>query len=133
MRSATPSASPPADELNDNLFTTLRRAHLPECSHGLMALQAAPAAFVQQEQIFLAAAAAARGGGAKSADLERLGQAVCKEVKQRRRQQPPFQRVGAVCPLVARKFLDGTERVSCSEQPTGPAKAPALLPVPFVV
>lgn len=133
----------PADEVGDHLFASLRRPNRRGCGNAAGALAAAPAAFLPQERLF-SAAAAAEAGAASLSELEQLGREVCHTLLLHQQEQPKYPRIGPECPLMARKFSDGTQKVGswpaeglveeqpsillgvpCSVLPPSPSRLPA--------
>lgn len=100
----------PAGELSDRLIEGLRRPWRPGCGNGAGALATAPAAYIQQRELFAAAAAAEAAAGSLP-ELEQLGRGVCRQLLLHQQEQPKYPGIGPECPLMARKFSDGTVKV----------------------
>ena len=98
--------------MRDQLFEGLRRTWREGCSHAASALEAAPAAFMPQAQLFEAAVQAAAGAVEGSvAEAQRAGRGICHEMLLRQQQAPAYPALGPQCPLLARKFQEHTIRV----------------------
>lgn len=101
---------PPAAEISSHLFDALRRPQRPGCGNAAGALAAAPAAFLQLAQL-MTPAVAAQAAAADSRQLEQLGRGLCRSLLLRQQMQPHYPAVGPECPLLARKFNEGTQKV----------------------
>ncbi|KAL4424080.1 hypothetical protein ABPG75_001381 [Micractinium tetrahymenae] len=94
-------------ELSDRLIEALRRPRRPGCGNAAGALAAAPAAYIPQRELFAAAAAAEAAAGSVP-ELEQLGRGVCRQLLLHQQERPKYPGIGPECPLMARKFSDGT-------------------------
>lgn len=94
-------------EVSDRLVEALRRPWRPGCGNAAGALAAAPAAYIQQRELFAAAAAAEAAAGSVP-ELEQLGRGVCRQLLLHQQEQPKYPGIGPECPLMARKFSEGT-------------------------
>lgn len=99
-----------AGEMSERLIDMLRRPQRSGCGNAVQALEAAPAAFLQQKELFEAAAAASTAAESVS-HLEQLGRGVCRQLLLHQQEQPHYPGIGPECPLMARKFLDDTVKV----------------------
>ncbi len=122
-RLALPCETLPAGELSERLIDGLRRPWRPGCGNAAGALTTAPAAYIQQRELFAAAAAAEAAAGSVP-ELEQLGRGVCRQLLLHQQEQPKYPGIGPECPLMARKFSDGTVKV-CGEA-RGPGQHTAL-------
>lgn len=100
----------PAAEISSHLIDGLRRPRRPGCGNAAGALAAAPAAFLQPAQL-IDQAAAAQAAAADPQQLEQLGRGLCRTLLLRQQMQPHYPAVGPECPLLARKFSEGTQKV----------------------
>ena len=104
-----------AAEISSHLFDALRRPQRPLCSNAAGALAAAPAAFLQPAQLLGMAAGGAELAAADAQQLEQLGRGICRNLLLHQQMQPRFPSLGPQCPLLARKFGDGTQKVGARE------------------
>ncbi|KAI3432241.1 hypothetical protein D9Q98_003802 [Chlorella vulgaris] len=99
------------NELSDRLFEALRRPQRPGCAAAAAALAAAPAAFLPQHRLFAEAAAAA-AVAESGAELEAASAGVCARLLLHQQEAAKYTAIGPACPLLARKFSDGTEKAA---------------------
>jgi len=99
-----------AGEVTERLFDALRRPRRSGCGNAAGSLATAPAAFLQQRELFAAAGAAEAAAGSVP-ELEQLGRGVCRQLLLHQQEQPHYPGLGPECPLLARKFSEGTVKV----------------------